>query len=48
ARGGLLSGSVHDWTFFVRMDSEEEERRFVQQVVVHLHPTFSQPHRAAS
>ncbi|EFN57374.1 hypothetical protein CHLNCDRAFT_142764 [Chlorella variabilis] len=34
------SGNQHDWTFFVRMESLEEEREFIEQVVVHLHPTF--------
>lgn len=32
--------NVHDWTFFVRMDSPEDEQRFIERVVVHLHPTF--------
>ncbi len=34
------ASNVHDWTFFVRMDSPEDEQRFIERVVVHLHPTF--------
>eukprot|EP00887_Chlorella_sp_A99_P004585 scaffold4.g4585.t1 len=38
ARGG--SQNVHDWTFYVRMESPEDEARFIERVVVRLHPTF--------
>ncbi|GLI60575.1 hypothetical protein VaNZ11_002734, partial [Volvox africanus] len=31
----------HCWTFFIRMDSEQEEREFIERVVVHLHHTFN-------
>ncbi|KAL4427897.1 hypothetical protein ABPG75_001986 [Micractinium tetrahymenae] len=34
------SMNTHDWTFFVRMDTPEEEERFIERVVVRLHPTF--------
>ncbi|GAB4823906.1 hypothetical protein N2152v2_010952 [Parachlorella kessleri] len=30
----------HDWTFFVRMDTREDEELFIDRVVVRLHPTF--------
>ncbi|KAI9140319.1 yeats family-domain-containing protein [Paraphysoderma sedebokerense] len=33
------SSNVHLWTFFVRMDKEEE--KYIERVVVKLHPTFS-------
>ncbi|EFJ44939.1 hypothetical protein VOLCADRAFT_118534 [Volvox carteri f. nagariensis] len=33
--------NTHDWTFFIGMDSAEDESEFIERVVVHLHPTFS-------
>ena len=35
------NSNVHEWTFFVKMDPPGDETRFLERVIVRLHPTFN-------
>jgi hypothetical protein len=37
---GREDGNIHQWTFFIRMDNEQKTRKYIDKVVIELHPTF--------